>query len=89
LRERLLNVTAARVVLEASGGVETALVAELGAAEPPIVMVNPRHVRDFARVTGQLAKTDALDARMLACSASGSALNCAPCPPSRSVSSRR
>ena len=45
---------------------ETALVAELGAAGLPVVVVNPRQVRDFARATGQLAKTDALDARMLA-----------------------
>jgi transposase len=66
LRERLLSLTVARVVLEASGGIETALAAELGAAGLPVVVVNPRQVRDFARATGQLAKTDALDARMLA-----------------------
>jgi transposase len=54
------------VVLEASGGWQTALVAELGVAGLPVVVVNPRQVRDFARATGQLAKTDALDARMLA-----------------------
>ena len=65
-RERLLSLTVARVVLEASGGLETALVAELGAAGLPVVVVNPRQVRDFARATGQLAKTDALDARVLA-----------------------
>jgi transposase len=41
-------------------------VAELGAAGLPVVVVNPRQVRDFARATGQLAKTDALDARLLA-----------------------
>ncbi len=66
LRERLLSLAVARVVLEASGGLETALVAELGAAGLPVVVVNPRQVRDFARATGQLAKTDALDARVLA-----------------------
>jgi transposase len=65
LRERL-SLAVARVVLEASGGLETALVAELGAAGLPVVVVNPRQVRDFARATGQLAKTDALDARVLA-----------------------
>lgn len=64
--ERLRQVQPVRVVLEASGGLETALVAELGAAGLPVVVVNPRQVRDFARATGQLAKTDALDARVLA-----------------------
>jgi transposase len=66
LRKRLLRLAVARVILEASGGLETALVAELGAAGLPVVVVNPRQVRDFARATGQLAKTDALDARILA-----------------------
>jgi transposase len=66
VRERLAKVAPARVVLEASGGLETALVAELGDAGLPVVVVNPRQVRDFARATGQLAKTDALDARVLA-----------------------
>jgi transposase len=66
LRKRLLRLTVARRILEASGGLETALVAELGAAGLPVVVVNPRQVRDFARATGQLAKSDALDARILA-----------------------
>ncbi len=66
LVRRLLAVAPALVVLEATGGVETAAVAELGAAGLPVVVVNPRQVRDFARATGQLAKTDALDARVLA-----------------------
>jgi transposase len=64
--ERLRHVQPARVVLEASGGLETAVVAELGVAGLAVVVVNPRQVRDFARATGQLAKTDALDARVLA-----------------------
>ena len=63
---RLGQLEPALVVLEASGGPETAAVAELGAAGVPVVVVNPRQVRDFARATGQLAKTDRLDARMLA-----------------------
>jgi transposase len=63
---RLVELAPELVVLEASGGLQTALVAELGAAQLPVVVVNPRQVRDFARATGQLAKTDALDARMLA-----------------------
>ena len=54
------------VVLEASGGLELPLVAALAAAAVPVVVVNPRQVRDFARATGQLAKTDALDAAILA-----------------------
>ena len=66
LLARLSQLTLARVVVEASGGLETALVAELGAAGWPVVVVNPRQVRDFARAVGQLAKTDALDARLLA-----------------------
>ena len=63
---RLVQLGPALVVLEASGGLQTALVAELSAASMPVVVVNPRQVRDFARASGQLAKTDALDARMLA-----------------------
>ncbi len=63
---RMVELGPELVVVEASGGLQTALVAELGAAGLPVVVVNPRQVRDFARATGQLAKTDALDARMLA-----------------------
>lgn len=54
------------IVLEATGGYEVPLVAALGAAELPVAVVNPRQVRDFAKATGRLAKTDALDARVLA-----------------------
>lgn len=54
------------VVLEASGGWEMMVVAELAFAELPVVVVNPTRVRDFARATGQWAKTDKLDALMLA-----------------------
>lgn len=66
LRDRLLAYAPQRVVLEATGGLETAVAAELTAAAMPVSVVNPRHVRDFARATGRLAKTDAIDARMLA-----------------------
>ena len=55
-----------RIVLEASGGLELPLVAALAAAALPVVVVNPRQVRDFARATGRLAQTDALDAQVLA-----------------------
>lgn len=54
------------VVLEATGGHERAVTAALAAAEIPVAVVNPRQVRDFAKATGQLAKSDALDARLLA-----------------------
>jgi transposase len=56
----------ALVVLEASGGYEVAVVAALGVLGVPLAVVNPRQVRDLARATGQLAKTDRLDAQVLA-----------------------
>ncbi len=54
------------VVLEASGGLQVSVATALNAAGVPVAVVNPRQVRDFARATGKLAKTDALDARVLA-----------------------
>jgi transposase len=54
------------MVLEATGGLERAATAALATAGLPVVVVNPRQARDFARAIGQLAKTDALDARALA-----------------------
>ncbi len=54
------------IVVEATGGYEAPLVAELGIAHLPVAVVNPRQVRDFARATGRLAKTDRLDAQALA-----------------------
>lgn len=54
------------IVVEATGGYEAPLVAELGIAHLPVAVVNPRQVRDFARATGRLAKTDRLDAQVLA-----------------------
>ena len=54
------------IVLEASGGYELVLVAECAAAHLPVVVTNPRRVRNFARATGRLAKTDKLDAQLLA-----------------------
>ena len=49
------------VVLEPTGGLELPAVAALAAASLPVAVVNPRQVRDFAKATGTLAKTDALD----------------------------
>jgi len=63
---RLAALTPTRVVLEATGGYEVLCAAALAAAALPVVVVNPRHVRDFAKATGQLAKTDRVDARLLA-----------------------
>jgi transposase len=54
------------IVLEATGGLERAVTGALATAGLPVVVVTPRQARDFARATGQLAKTDALDARALA-----------------------
>jgi transposase len=56
----------ALIVLEATGGLERSVSGTLGSAELPIVVVNPRQVRDFARAIGQLAKTDRIDAEVLA-----------------------
>jgi transposase len=55
-----------RIVLEATGGYQRAVVAALAAAGLPVAVVNPRQARDFAKATGQLANTDALAARALA-----------------------
>ena len=56
----------ALIVLEATGGWQGALVAALTVAKLPVAVVNPRQLRDFAKATGQLAKTDALDAGVIA-----------------------
>jgi transposase len=66
LVRQLQEVTPAAVILEATGGIELPLAAALAAASLPVAVVNPRQVRDFAKSTGQLAKTDRLDARVLA-----------------------
>src|SRR6516165_4116331 len=54
------------VILEATGGLETPVASALAAAGIAVAIVNPRQVRDFARATGRLAKTDRLDAEVLA-----------------------
>jgi transposase len=66
LIKELLAVTPTLVVLEATGGIELPLTSALALARLPVVVVNPRQVRDFAKATGQLAKTDAIDAQVLA-----------------------
>src|SRR5688572_16739916 len=66
LTARLSAMTPTLIVLEATGGYELLCVAALAAAGLPVVVVNPRQVRDFAKATGQLAKTDHIDAAILA-----------------------
>src|SRR5438034_1518708 len=64
--EQLQALQPTLIVLEATGGLERAATAALAAAGLPVVVVHPRQARDCARATGQLAQTDALDARALA-----------------------
>ncbi len=66
LTAALKSLNVALVVMEATGGYETQLACALQAAGLPVAVVNPRQARDFAKSMGRLAKTDAVDARMLA-----------------------
>ena len=63
---RLRDLRPRLVVLEATGGFEVTVSASLASAGLPVVVVNPRQIRDFARATGRLAKTDSLDAEAMA-----------------------
>ena len=66
LVSQLKTLEPALVLLEATGGLELPMVVALATAALPVVVVNPRQVRDFAKATGTLAKTDTLDAAVLA-----------------------
>jgi transposase len=66
LIKRLKTLDAELIVVEATGGYEMELVVALAAQAMPVTVVNPRQVRDFAKATGTLAKTDRIDARVLA-----------------------
>lgn len=66
LVQRLRALGPTLIVLEATGGYETPVVVALVEVGLPLAIVNPRQIRDFARATGQLAKTDALDAGVIA-----------------------
>ena len=66
LVERLRQLKPSLIVLEATGGFHLPIVAALAAAKQPVVAVNPRQARDFAKATGKLAKTDRIDAQVLA-----------------------
>lgn len=63
---RLVDLAPTLIVVEATGGLQTPLVIALAEAKLPVAVVNPRQVRDFAKAVGRLAKTDALDAAVLA-----------------------
>ena len=66
LVERLTELTPSRIILEATGGLETLVASHLGAAGLPVCVINPRQARDFAKASGQRAKTDVVDADGLA-----------------------
>jgi len=66
LVKRLSELKPVLIVLEATGGLERSVSGTLGSAQLPVVVVNPRQVRDFAKATGQLAKTDRIDAEVMA-----------------------
>jgi len=66
LVSKLGEISPRLIVLEATGGLERRAIAALAGASLPVVAVNPRQVRDFAKATGRLAKTDAIDASVLA-----------------------
>lgn len=70
LIERLLEQPPTLIVMEATGGLETALASALAARGLPVAVVNPRQVRDYAKACGRLAKTDRVDALILAAFAS-------------------
>lgn len=54
------------IVIEATGGLETETIIQLQASQQPVALINPRQGRDFAKASGYLAKTDTIDARVLA-----------------------
>jgi transposase len=66
LAERLRTARPQLIVLEATGGFEQVVAAQLAGAGLPLVVVNPRQIRDFARAIGRLAKTDRVDAAVIA-----------------------
>ena len=78
--QRLRPLSPVGIVLEATGGLEVLLSGALATAGLPVAVVNPRQVRDFARATGRLAKTDALDAQILAQFAEAVQPACRPLP---------
>ena len=78
--QRLRTLSPSGIVLEATGGLEVLLSGALATAGLPVAVVNPRQVRDFARATGRLAKTDAPDAQIVAQFAEAVRPACRPLP---------
>ena len=76
LLERLRSQPPALVVMEATGGLETGVASALAAAGLAVAVVNPRQVRDYAKACGRLAKTDRIDALILAAFAAASSSRC-------------
>jgi transposase len=66
LQQKLTELEPTLIVLEATGGYETAVVAVLASTKLPVAVINPRQARDFAKSLGRLAKTDKIDALVLA-----------------------
>jgi transposase len=66
LTRRLAALAPVVIALEATGGYEVVVAATLATAALPVVVINPRQIREFARASGRLAKTDTLDARAIA-----------------------
>lgn len=64
--QRLLELAPTLIVMEATGGLEIRVASELAARGLPVAVINPRQARDFAKASGQLAKTDQVDAAVLA-----------------------
>jgi len=80
LISRIKDMKLSKVVMEATGGMELFAAAQLAAHGIPVAIVNPRQVRDFARAMGVLAKTDSIDARVLASFAQAIKPECRPLP---------
>lgn len=80
LRRRIAAIGPERVALEATGGLETLAVAELSAAGLPVVVVNPGQVRSFADALGKRAKTDPIDAAVIAAFAAAMRPDLRPLP---------
>ena len=80
LVERLKPLAPYLVALEATGGFETVVAAALGAAELPVAVVNPAQIRSFARALGKRAKTDPIDAAVIAHFAEATAVEPRPLP---------
>jgi len=78
--DRLVALKPTNIVMEATGGYETRLAALLATTGLPVAVVNPRQVRDFGRALGILAKTDAIDAHLIALFAEKVQPECRPIP---------